>query len=139
MERKRFIGITIWSWINIVAGLVGLFTHLRNLIIKPPQTEINLYAKMYTTAPATVIKWEAISGILSCVLLLIIGINMLKLKELWRKIFLYLNIYLFLSMIIVIIISRNIQFALFASCLSAVIQLVQVYYFTRPKVREQFK
>lgn len=127
MEKKRSKGITIFGWIYILFSVCGLMTLIAGIL--EGQGILYIFAML-----------------VEIILFLAIGIGLLKLKEWARKFVVYSNI-----IVILLFISRTIwlyvvspESPLFPIGIMAIftavpILLLIIYFFTRPKVREQFK
>ena len=125
MEKKRSKGITILGWYFIIFSIFGFLGNLYFFIGTPP-LEILL-------------KWLFLVQALGSLLLLFIGINILKLKELWRKIAICYFAYILLLIISISFYSKDIITTLLKHVLEIIIWSFIIYFITRPKVKEQFK
>ena len=116
MEKKRSRGVTVFAYLNIVLGIIGI-----HALIRCP--EIIIF-----TAP-----------------LIIVGFGLLKLKEWARKVEIFFVIFDYLSKwAIIFIISKNYQIGVWylyqtKHIISLFAVIITIYFFTRPKVKEQFQ
>ena len=140
MEKKRSKGVTIFGIFFIFGSIAGLFTSGFNLFILDLDKTIVFYT------------------FISSILLLILGINILRLKEWARKGTIYYHIATTLIGIYLSPLISN-QSAIrlknlgvtqkeipditttsnFALIIPILLTLIVIYFFTRPKVKEQFK
>ena len=155
MEKKRSIGVTIFAWlIIIVSGLLLLGSF-----------DFKAHTKLFQSFPKNLNICLFAYGIASLAIGVIAGIGLIRLKEIMRKVIVGINLLDVLSGIPVLLFSLNdikqyayraaaetnsqvsidvlaniafyiiICFAIFTIAFSMLI----IYFFTRPKVKEQFK
>ena len=116
MEKKRSVGVTIFGWYFILVNLIAL---LIIRLLRPEDFLNNL-----TERPIVIVR---------LIVYLIIGIGILKLKN-WARIGTIVIGIFYIIAAPVAILTANIVGILFL--LSGISML---YFFTRPKVKEQFK
>jgi hypothetical protein len=139
MDITRSKGVTILGWYFIISSAFGILFNSYFLFTKPAQVVLDMWAKTYTISPETLIKWVSLSGVIRSIILLFIGINILKLKEFWRKMTLYYCIVIFLEIISTFFYSRNIIITFVGHIFTIAINSLIIYFIARPKVKEQFK
>lgn len=71
MEKRRSGGVTFWAWTFIIMNLIGLLT-------VPGMTQV------YSFLSKSVLAWIVLYGVVSSVVGIIAGINLLRLKE-WAR------------------------------------------------------
>ena len=121
MEKKRSKGVTIFGWLNIVVGAFGILAFL-----------LRMPGGIMLGAP----------------LLLVIGVGLLKLKE-WARILeiiltfggvlFRIVIYLISILRYAIPLNRAWIFFIKGNILGWITAGIIIYFFTHPKVKEQFK
>lgn len=129
MEKKRSIGVTLFGILFIIGGLHGT---IRGLNMK---------------------DWFTFYSLISSIFLLILGVNILRLKEWARKgIIYYLVITTLLGIFLLpAIFKRQIKLtdiplaqsdisfiAIFSVAMWTIVAIIEIFFFTRPKVKEQF-
>ncbi len=116
MRKKRSIGVTVFAYLNIVLGILGVLALLTSSGV------------IIFTAP-----------------LVIVGLGLFKLKEWARKLEIFFVIFDYLSKwAIIVIISKNYQIGVWylyqtEHIISLIAVIITIYFFTRPKVKEQFQ
>ena len=127
MEKKRSKGVTIFGWLYIILSACGVMSLI-----------------------AAIIEWQGMFYIFAMLAQIIfflrIGRGLLKLQEWTRKWIIYLNIIvilLFISRTIWLYVSspesRLLPIGIMAILTTVPILLLIIYFFTRPKVKEQFE
>ncbi len=117
MGKKRSVGVTVFAYLDIIGGILGILALIVGIKI------------IIFGAP----------------LLIIIGIGLLKLKEWARKFEILLTILgYFFIWVMFFVISKDLLISLrymfqFKQIISLLAVIVTVYFFTRPKVKNQFK
>lgn len=130
MENKRSKGVNFFAQMFIISGVLGIFLFITN----------NQIFK------------NVISSLGLSVSYVICGIFLLKLKELARRIAIYLSFFSFIifSMVLNSTLrhyienhtypyNNNINLILIGGVPLIIGPLICIYFFTRPKVKEQFK
>lgn len=118
MEKQRSVGVTLFANLNLVVGIIGLFLTL-----------IGRGKFIMFGSP----------------LLIVTGIGLLNLKEWARKLEILITILgYFFRWIVVFVVSKNLLISFkymfqFKQIISLLAVIVTIYFFTRPKVKEQFK
>jgi hypothetical protein len=118
-EKKRSKGVTFCGWIHVVVGALGI---IRTFLI----SAFRDYQIINIGAP----------------FMLVIGIGLLKLKEWARKSVIIYYILIVLAFPVAIVVG-----SLYSEILSMLIDYIPqfiivgvvIYFFTRPKVKEQFR
>lgn len=149
MEKKRSIGITIFAIVGFIfSGILSFVTSLIYIhgslkVIKQtmfPQTAFDYltYSKHGVTIVGIFIV--SIMMLVAGLGLMISSVYLFKLKDWSRKLFLYLNtILFFLSVALNPRLAKLTRESLTELFISSIYYLVFIYFFTRPKVKEQFK
>lgn len=134
MQKKRSKGVTIFGWIFIILGSLPLLMIADALVrYKYYDTLVTVHKSFAVLILAYIVGYG--------ILLLILGIGLLKLKELARKAFLIFScIILVISFIMFImdIVAGNIG-KIIGDIFRLAIFVSAFYFFTRPKVKEQFR
>ena len=133
MEKKRSKGVTFWGWFFIVIGVMNLYINTWVLIAKP-SVILNTYAQTYILPSELFWKISCSIALAFGIWSLLIGINILKLIEKWRKIVLYYCFASFIHSIFDILITRDIKLLS-----NPILMCLILFFFTRPAVKEQFK
>jgi len=145
MENKRSKGVTFWGWVFIIGGILGIWAIFGH---KFQIGSITVESKHFGLVDSIVFLLFSGAYILC-------GLFVLRLDERARKTVIWLTIilmlYIFLSSLFQIIKSANwdklpvndhvtvLLFLLVAMLENVLIAIFQIYFFTRPKVKEQFK
>jgi len=117
MKKKRSVGVTVFAYLNIATGILGIFAFISGIKI------------IMLGAP----------------LLIIIGVGLLKLREWARKLEILTTILsYFFRWIVVFVISKDLLTSIrymfqFKQVISLLAVVIIIYFFTRPKVKEQFE
>ena len=117
MEKQRSVGVMVFAYLDIIGGILGILAFI---------------------AGSKIIM-------LGAPLLIIIGIGLLKLKEWARKLEILLTILgYFFTWVMFFMISEDLLVSLrcmfqFKQTFSLLAVIVTVWFFTRPKVKNQFK
>jgi len=123
--------LIIGSLSTFVSGVNGLFS--------PTDQIYELYSRLYKVDPIFLNRIISIESLVISPLLLIIAVNILKLKEQWRKILIYYIIFqLFLSLPMLFI-ARDVKTVMQLYLMITLFNFATIYFLTRPKVKEQFK
>lgn len=127
MERKRSRGITITSWFGIISGLLTL-----------------MYLFFYSLSSYKTLR--LIPLFITSIFFILAGVLTLKLKTSGRILMLALNGYIFLNCFIKLLIIRtDIKpylynlFDIVTLITGIVISAILIYFFTRQKIKEQFR
>ncbi|MCU0652321.1 MAG: hypothetical protein MUC39_05205 [Candidatus Omnitrophica bacterium] len=135
MERKSLIGVTLCGIFSIFMSIFSIYAFFKMLRGYKLIIEMNFMP-----------NWMVYYGIailpIVAVLLMISGIGILKNKSWGRKILLYISIYNLLAKIILLclgITQKTPAGKPLGLAISFGVYLLIIYYFTRPKVKEQFK
>jgi len=127
MENKRSIGVTFFGWFYLIINSASIL----RMLFWPPKKESYF-----------------ILTLVSCGAFLICGIYLLKLKEIARKAIIILNLIftacltfclLFFSFAIQFYQENNKVVLLLNSLILCSAFIIPIIFFTRPKVKEQFK
>ena len=138
MKKKRSIGVTIFGWYFIVSSSLGSLRFLNLLLNQNYFKLIN----SYTTLSPDKYKLYLLSMLVLQILTIIIGINILALKEIWRKTTLFLTSFLFIYGVLFILLGQknNNSTLLGMQILFLSIKtIIILFFFTRPKVKSQFE
>lgn len=154
MEKKRSVGVTIFGWCEIIIGAIGTLFFATTLLVLLSVLQKGGEEMMGVTAAIVMLFFTVPSP-----LLLLAGIGILKLKSWGRKINLIgvpVSVLLLITFLLVGEIQRinsyvkykpgispfsnsgTIYLSIVISFLLFFTSLI-VYYFTRSKVKEQFK
>ncbi|MGE5894358.1 MAG: hypothetical protein ACM34I_09915 [bacterium] len=137
MEKKRSTGVTLLGWFLIITSGTGILLNLYTMIFHK-EFFVN-YAPAYRFSSELVNKITSIIALFISGFKFILGVNILKLKEKWRKItfyyFLFNIVYLF-SMVFVFV---DPLYGLRAQSGPIVVYGLLMYFIARPKIKEQFK
>ena len=159
MEKKRSRGVTIFAWLSIIVNIFTLLTSLN----------FNTYFEMYKSFDKSIVMGIILISLFSIIVGIVAGFGILKLKEMMRKIVVVINSFDVLFGILLLLLSidsfkqyayslavaqvgtkgnvlgidtlTNIGFytMIFVSLFYIAISLLFIFFFTRPKVKEQFK
>ncbi len=132
MENKRSKGVTFWAWWFIINGFWKLSATLFRI------NESGLGLTTYVS--------------IGSIILLILGINILRLKEWSRKWIIYFSIFAPFEALFLLPKSKFVAtlrmskpgtkvdgYIFFVIFFTTICSLIVIYFFTRPKVKEQFK
>ena len=147
MEKKRSKGVTIFSVYIIALSLLNIWGTLSAIIKNLPNTDIILWGN---------VGWLfRIPDLIVSLLYIAIAIGVLRLYDKSRKYLIYLNIYdvsvaiAYQALLFATFLIRGIGFAeispeakaenILLITFTLLSSLICIYFFTRPKVKEQFK
>ncbi|MCG2706510.1 MAG: hypothetical protein L6254_03075 [Candidatus Omnitrophica bacterium] len=133
MENKRSPGLTIFAWYFMITAVIGFASNLY-FLTNPSKLDTVLEAgrQSYKGTPESLELTSMISLVLN-ILVFFIGFNVLRLKELWRKITLY---YCFFMIFYIMTHFSTLGFNLMAAVI--VFYIAVVFFFTRAEVKQQF-
>jgi len=141
MEKKRSKGVTIFGWYFIITSITGLLFNLRSLFSQQPNNldTLSKFAKLSAMAPSLA-RIGSIVALFLSPLVFFIGFNILRLKVAWLKVTIYYSCFsLIYYLIFYLLLFKNpIDAApgLFSGC---ILFAIIIFFFSRPKVKEQFK
>lgn len=129
-SQSQTTGIKVLGWVYILTGVTGMFTNTV-LFLNPPELLLN----RFRYDPMFLAKLTSAISFGFSVASLAIGINLLKFRELWRK------ITLVEAVAMIIFTSTAFLYSNAGFNLLAAIPLIEVFalvYLTRPSVKVQF-
>lgn len=141
MKEKRSIGIGIFTFFNILCGINAIVLEIGFIYF------FNDMFRRMMIAPLDLISVQVFSSIFSLIfigiLLIVSNVNLLKFKNWARRLSLIAWTAFFCHVILLVFLNSNKLISamkyLIPIILGLVYFLAQVYYFTRPKIKEQFK
>jgi len=137
MGKKRSKGATLLGWFFIITSFTGIVLNSFAMIFHPKF--LANYAPSYRVNSELIENISSISALLISLFKFILGINILKLKENWRRIavyyFLFDIVYLFSWNFFLIDPLRGLCAQIGPIILSGLL----LYFITRPRIKEQFE
>jgi len=137
MGKNRSKGVTLLGWFLIITSIIGILGNTYIIIFRPEF--LGNYAHVYRFNADLIGKITSILALLISSFQFLLGVNILKLREKWRKIMVYYFlldiIYLFLWSFIFV----NPLHGLRAHSGPIIISGLLIYFITRPRIKEQFK
>ena len=136
--KNRTKGVTILGWFLIITSITGILINTYTFIARP--AFIAKYsAQLFRFDSELIGQTTSIIGVAISGFKFILGLNILKLKEMWRKLtiyyFLFDIIYMFLTIFLLINPIKGLGGFLGSSIISGLL----IYFLTRPKIKEQFE
>ena len=137
MEKKRSVGVTLFGNLYIISGIIVLILSVINisLLFSPDKLEVMKSQFEAKFSPLSFNPWFFVVSIIMVavsIFCLAIGNGLLKLKETARKWVIYLSTFGIIYGLIECFIKGF-------RAWNFIIPAIIIYFFTRPKVREQFK
>jgi len=137
MERKRSIGVTFVGWYLIVTSITGIVSNAI-LLIAPPDALLKTYAQIFKYDPLRFTRITAAASLVLSVLTIFLGINILRLKETWRRATFYYCIFMVIYIgAELVFLAKDPVRLLELSLLSIILYGALGYFVTRPAVKEQ--
>lgn len=136
-EIKRSRGVTVFGWLFMILGILGCIGNVF-FYFNTPKELLDKYLASFKNSSMIIFQATTIFSFLSAVVSFFIGFNILKLKELWRKIALY-QAYAVIAewLILALILAKDMVQVLIGGL--PIFVFIQLFFFTREKVKEQFK
>ena len=136
--KKRSKGVTILGWFLIITSITGILINTYTFIARP--AFIAKYSAQLLRFDSELIgQITSIIGVAVSGLKFLLGLNILNLKEMWRRItiyyFLFDIIYMFLTIFLLINPIKGLGGFLGSSIISGLL----IYFLTRQKIKEQFE
>jgi len=140
MEQKRSTGISISGWSNVIIGIIGIMCFLRSIFLfvegamnmNAPDSDKGAFVS-YELGQVGI--WYSIPYIS----MLILGIGIIKLNSLARKVYVMYLLPLAIAISFIWIDGSHESFFLPLLIPQIAFICIQIFYLTRPKVKEQFK
>ncbi|MGD9015061.1 MAG: hypothetical protein PVI33_03450 [Candidatus Omnitrophota bacterium] len=144
LKKKRSKGVAIFAWLHRILGILGLILIAATIrmLLSPNTLRVIRYRFENRFYPLSFSPWFfvliAVIGVFS-VLYLMIGSGLLKLKEWSRKWAIYLSVFgIFFNLIYSVkCFSRDLRPTGWIG--NFILAFIIIYFFTRPKVKEQFR
>ena len=127
MAKRRSIGVALWGWYFVLGSITAFLANIGFL-----KDALTQGSGSYGLFPVLLA--------LFCVFNFFIGLNILRLRELWRKITLaygVLSAFSTLAAIPILKCRTGVEIA--ALSFLAVISVSLLFFFTRPEVRKQYQ
>lgn len=125
MPKKRSIGVALLGWYFVITGIADFFFQA-HLLKKTLASDIFSWAILFF-------------GFVLSAFNFFIGVNILHWKELWRKLALGYCLFVALSSVAFVYLSKHIsKTGLVGVAVTCVLYVFFFYYLKRPGVREQF-
>lgn len=140
MDKKRSIGVTIFAIIGLIfSGILSFVTSLFYIYGSFKAINDSFVLVRFGAITSQILLISFIQFFVA-IGLIIASLNLFKLKEWSRKLFLCLNTVLFfLVSALNPRITKFTKDSIIELAISSIYYLVFIYFFTRPKVKEQFK
>lgn len=133
MEKKRSTGVTVFAWYFMITSVAGFLSNI--YLLKNPssihtvlQTETQIYK-----GSAESLELVSLISLGLNILVFFIGFNILRLKELWRKITIYYCLFMILYAIVYL---SNLKINLLAAII--IFYIAIIFFFSRREVKQQF-
>lgn len=137
--NERSKGVTIFGWFLIVTSITGVIGNIY-ILIAPPAFMAEYSSQFYRFDPDLI---REISSVISMVLngfSFLVGLNILRLRERWRQIAIYYLLFqICYSSIFALVLLRDPTKSTGAVLGSGIINILLIYFLTRPNVRDQFE
>lgn len=133
MQKKRSRGVTIFAWYFMITSVVGFLSNI--YLLRNPSS---IHTVLQTDIPSYKGQAESLElvSLISLglnILVFFIGFNILRLKELWRKITIYYCLFMILYAVVYL---SNLKINLLAAVI--IFYIAIIFYFSRPEVKQQF-
>lgn len=136
--KKRSKGVTILGWFLIITSITGILINAYTFIARP--AFIAKYSSQFYRFDSELIGHiTSIIGVAISAFQFILGLNILKLREMWRKIAIYYFLFDILYMLVPMFLLINPIKGLSGLLANSIINGLLIYFLTRPKIKEQFE
>jgi|GEM_PF-1421239 len=139
MYNKRSKGVTILGVYFVVTSIVCFIISLY-FLIKMPQQPLRVYYGIFKQDPRILLRLIYIFSLISGIVTFFIGINILRLREKWRKITLYYCVLMVFCMTGLFLLTKNPTKAILSVDAFPILFFGMIFYFlVHHNVREQFR
>ena len=136
---RRSKGVTIAGLYFLAASAAGFLISLY-FLFKMPQQALKIYSEVFRPDPKILAKCFYIFLLLSHAVTFVMGINILRLKEKWRKFTLYYCVFMIFCIQAFFLLAKEpVKAFLSGGLFPAAFFGVIFYFFTRRSVKEQFR
>ena len=135
---QRSKGVTILGWFLIITSSIGTFANVY-IYIAHPAFIVKYPPQLFRYDPELFYQSSSIIGATISAFKFILGLNILNLGEMWRKITIYYLLFDILYTLLLMFLFIDPINGLIRFLVSSIITGLLIYFVTRPKIREQFK
>ena len=136
--QKRSKGVTILGWFLIITSITGTLINVYTFMARP--AFIAKYSThLFRFDSELIYQITAIFGVAIRVFKFILGLNILKLRETWRKITICYFLFDILYMLCPMFLLVNPTEGLGGFLAESIINSLLIYFLIRPTTKEQFE